>query len=141
MDNPFAFQVAAVLLFDKNNKLLIYLRDDKPDISFQNHWDLFGGIMEECETPEQTLVREVQEEIGITLTEFHFFKTYDCLTAESQPNRKFVYTAQINVLPEDLTLLDVGQKIISIDLADRKDYRFANILAEVVDDFAKRGKL
>ena len=33
--------VAQALLFDRNQKLLIYLRDDKPDIPFPNHWDFF----------------------------------------------------------------------------------------------------
>ena len=53
-------QIATALLFDRDNKLLIYLRDDKPEISFPNHWDLFGGHVEEVETPEQALVRELK---------------------------------------------------------------------------------
>ena len=53
-------QIAQVLLFDRHNRLLIYLRDDKPAIPFPNHWDFFGGHVEEGETPEQALVREVR---------------------------------------------------------------------------------
>lgn len=134
--NPFHFEVASCLLFDKNGKLLIYLRDDKPGISFPNHWDLFGGIIEEGETPEQTLVREVKEEIGIELKNFHFYKTFDCLEKDINPNRKYIYYAQINYLPEELKLLDVGQKIVSINLSDRNNYPFANILFDIVEDFA-----
>jgi len=134
----FVFYVAACLLFDKNGKLLIYLRDNKHDISFPNTWDLFGGIMEAGETPEQTLVRELKEEIGIELKNFTFFKTYDCITGDIKPNRKYIYYAQIDVLPEELMLLDVGQKIISIDLSERRNYTWANILFKVVDDFANK---
>ena len=136
MQSPFQFEVAACLLFDKNGKLLIYLRDDKPGISFPNHWDLFGGIMEEGETPEQTLVRELKEEIGIELKEFHFYKTFDCIEGDIRPNRKYIYYAQINYLPEDLKLLDVGQRIVGIDLSERSNYPFANILFDIVEDFA-----
>ncbi len=50
-------QIAQVLLLDRHNRLLIYLRDDKPEIPFPNHWDFFGGHVEEGETPEQALVR------------------------------------------------------------------------------------
>ena len=69
MNSEFQFQVAACLLFDKNGKLLIYMRDDKPQISFPNHWYLFVVIMEEGETPEQTLVRKIEEELGIEFFE------------------------------------------------------------------------
>ena len=136
MQSPFQFEVAACLLFDKNGKLLIYLRDDKPGISFPAHWDLFGGIMEEGETPEQTLVREVKEEIGIELKDFHFYKAFNCREGDIRPNRKYIYYAQINYLPEELKLLDVGQRIVSIDLKDRNNYPFANILFDIVEDFA-----
>ncbi|MES2621243.1 MAG: NUDIX domain-containing protein [Bacteroidota bacterium] len=139
MQSPFQFEVAACLLFDKNGKLLIYLRDDKPGISFPNHWDLFGGIIEEGETPEQALVREVKEEIGIDLKEFKFFKTFDCVEGDIQPNRKYIYYVQINHLPEDLKLLDVGQRIVSIDLNEIGNYPFANILFDIVEDFANSG--
>jgi 8-oxo-dGTP diphosphatase len=137
MNPEFQFQVAACLLFDKNGKLLIYLRDDKPEISFPNHWDLFGGIMEEGETPEQTLVREIKEELGVTLTVYSFYKVFDCTEGDIKPNRKFIYYAQIDSLPEQLLLLDVGQRIESIHLSERHNYAWANILFSVVDDFAK----
>ena len=52
-------EAATVLLFDSEGKLLIYLRDDEPEIPFPNHWDLFGGHVEEGETPEMALVRQV----------------------------------------------------------------------------------
>jgi 8-oxo-dGTP diphosphatase len=98
------FYVATALLFDADGKLLIYLRDNKSTISFPNHWDLFGGMIEPGETPEQALVREVREELGITLANYSWFKEYNCPDAESEPNIKYVYYARLNLLPAQLTL-------------------------------------
>jgi 8-oxo-dGTP pyrophosphatase MutT (NUDIX family) len=46
-------QIAMVLLFDRYHRLLVYLRDDKPDIPFPDHWDFFGGHVEAGETPKR----------------------------------------------------------------------------------------
>lgn len=132
------FYVATCLLFDKNDKLLIYLRDDIPNIPFPNYWDLFGGIIEEGETPEEALVREIEEELGVKLKSFQKFKDYDCLTGDVKPNKKYVFYSKIDELPEDLTL-DVGQKLTSIDLEDRNSYNFANILGSIIEDFYQSG--
>ena len=72
-------QIAQVLLLDRHNRLLIYLRDNKPEIPFPNHWDFFGGHVEVGETPEQALVREVMEELGVNLPGWDFFRRYECL--------------------------------------------------------------
>ena len=50
-------QIAQVLLLDRHNRLLIYLRDNKPEIPFPNYWDFCGGHVEVGETPEHALVR------------------------------------------------------------------------------------
>ena len=132
------FCVSTALLFDRNGKLLIYLRDDKPTISFPSHWDLFGGIIEPGETPEQALVREVGEELGIILKTFTWFREYNCPTGESEPNIKYVFYAKIDSVPEELTLNE-GQRLTSIHLYERQAYRFANILGRIINDFADAG--
>ncbi len=47
--------------------LVAYRRDDKPGIPHPGLWDLPGGGREGDETPEQTVLREVEEEFGLTL--------------------------------------------------------------------------
>ena len=45
--------------------ILTYLRDDKPDLPWAAMWDLPGGGREGDETPEDCLLREVDEEFGL----------------------------------------------------------------------------
>jgi 8-oxo-dGTP pyrophosphatase MutT (NUDIX family) len=59
--------VAAVLVRD--GKLLLGLRSSARRLC-PNCWDMIGGHVEPSETSEETLCRELQEEIGVTPTVF-----------------------------------------------------------------------
>ena len=131
-------RIAQVLLFDRDRKLLIYLRDDKPDIPFPNHWDFFGGHVEEKETPEDALVREVKEELGIELPEWQFFSRYECTQGDVYPNVKYIYRANIDKRPAELVLSE-GQRLTSIAMAERFNFSFANILGRILEDFIQAG--
>jgi 8-oxo-dGTP diphosphatase len=131
-------QIAQVLLFDRDERLLIYLRDDKPDIPFPNHWDFFGGHLEEGETPEQALVREVKEELGVDLPQWEFFKSYECLSGDVYPNTKYIYRARIDKTAEELQLRE-GQRLASIAANERHRFKFANILGAILEDFIAAG--
>lgn len=48
-------------------RLLVYRRDDRPDIPFPNLWDLPGGGREGDETPAACVLRELEEEFGLVL--------------------------------------------------------------------------
>lgn len=132
-------RIATALLFDRNHQLLIYLRDDKPEISFPNHWDMFGGHVEVGETPEQALVRELKEELNIDIDTFSLYKTFDSLN-ETRPNTKFVFVVHIPEAANELTLYE-GQYLKGIDLSEQGDYKFANILRQILEDYANSSLL
>ncbi len=48
-------------------KLLVYLRDEKPEIPWPGQWDLPGGGREADESWQDCLIREVMEEFAIKL--------------------------------------------------------------------------
>jgi 8-oxo-dGTP diphosphatase len=54
----------ALAVLERQGRWLIQLRDDRATIVAPGRWGLFGGHMEPGETPEQSLRRELIEEIG-----------------------------------------------------------------------------
>lgn len=59
--------VAACALVDTDRRVLISQRP--PDKPMAGLWEFPGGKVEDGETPESTLVRELHEELGITTSE------------------------------------------------------------------------
>jgi 8-oxo-dGTP diphosphatase len=59
--------VGAKAAFFCEGAVLTCLRDEHPGLSWAGHWDLPGGGREGNEGPEDCLLRELQEEFGLTL--------------------------------------------------------------------------
>ncbi len=59
--------VAAVALIDPDNRILIAQRP--PGKPMAGLWEFPGGKVEAGERPEETLIREVREELGIAVKE------------------------------------------------------------------------
>ena len=129
-------EIAAIILENSNGEFLLALRDNKSWIPFPNHWDLIGGHVEEGETPEEALIREVKEELDIVLTEYTFWKKYECLTGDAYENIKYIYTGNINIPIEEVTLLE-GQRPQYFSRDEIPNVKFANIIGTVVMDYIK----
>jgi 8-oxo-dGTP pyrophosphatase MutT (NUDIX family) len=56
-----------ILLENMQGSIAFQLRDNRPDVSYPDHWGLFGGWLEGDETPEQGIQREMVEELGLPL--------------------------------------------------------------------------
>ena len=101
-------RVAKIALF-KNNKILLELRDDKPDILFPNHWTLVGGGIANGESAEDAVKREVSEELNYELNEAEFIST--CVSHDESPPAEInLFFGKINCEIEDLELKE-GQEI------------------------------
>ena len=101
----------------KDNKLLIIQSIDL------KHWQVPGGTVEPGETPEETLVREVDEEANIKISDIKYLGAQKTYAKGEDPVYQLRFAARIEkLLPRKL---DPAAKIIA-----RR--RFIN-----PDDFAK----
>ena len=67
-------KICALGILFRNGKILLGKRA-KHRRSYPNVWDMIGGHCENTETPKQTLIRELQEEIGVTPIQFKQIET------------------------------------------------------------------
>jgi len=63
----------SIIFINDKEQVLLFLRDDIPEIPFPNMWDVPGGHLEPGETPEKCIVREMREEMDLNLEDFKFF--------------------------------------------------------------------
>jgi len=95
----------SIIFLDDLDRILLLLRDDVPTIKYPNQWDLPGGGAEAGETPAETIVREMQEELGIGLADFELFERFEF------PDRtEFTFWKRENFDLERLVLSE-GQKL------------------------------
>lgn len=127
-------QIAAIILENDEGMLLLYMRDDKPTIPFPSHWDLIGGHVEEGETPEEALIREYREELGLELKDYKFFRKYVCLNGDVYPNEKYIYVGRINLPIEEITLYE-GDHPRYFSREEIPNVKFANIIKSIVMDY------
>jgi 8-oxo-dGTP diphosphatase len=62
-----AIPVVSAILANGKGKVLMQLRDDRPDLEYPAHWTLPGGYVEEDETPGEAIRRELREEMELDI--------------------------------------------------------------------------
>ena len=74
-------------ILEKNSKILLLLRKNSP--YFSGYYGLPGGKVELEESPIHAIIREMQEELGITITQSGLQFTH-CLTFKNEKGEKIV---------------------------------------------------
>jgi len=66
--------VAIIAFYDEQKRIL--LQDRYGIAKSGEEWSFFGGGIENGETPEQALKREIKEELNYDIVNYKFFKKY-----------------------------------------------------------------
>ncbi|HIK08842.1 MAG TPA: NUDIX domain-containing protein [Oscillatoriaceae cyanobacterium M33_DOE_052] len=74
MENQPVEVAIAILLYQ--DKILLQLRDNIPTIVHPGYWGMFGGHLEPNENPDETILRELGEEIGYVPPKMTIFRTF-----------------------------------------------------------------
>ncbi|KIP77788.1 MULTISPECIES: 8-oxo-dGTP diphosphatase MutT [Vibrio harveyi group] len=126
--------VAAIIFNEDRSQIFITKRpDDKHKGGF---WEFPGGKVEQNETVEQAMIRELEEEIGITVTEQALFEHLEYDYPDKSLKFDFMTVSQFNNQPYGRE----GQEGRWVDIIALPNYAFpeANvpILERVVKEFS-----
>ncbi|MDQ2906678.1 MAG: NUDIX hydrolase [Chloroflexota bacterium] len=98
-------QSTNIILMNDKNQVLLQLRDDTPTIAYPAMWSLPGGHLEEGEAPEQCIIREMKEELGVELETAPLF-----VAAQRSYGFEYTFWSKATFHVEDIALTE-GQAI------------------------------
>lgn len=145
------------LILEKDEKILLYLRDNNPDIFFPNHWCIFTGGVDKDDwrgdfgdTLDSAVRREIEEELSVrrdgSVVPFipespKFFRKYKSTFSHNgqvYENIQFVYRAGLHVPVSNLRLNNEGQDLILAERSDIRRLRVAPNYRDTIEDFFKQ---
>ncbi|WP_165312213.1 8-oxo-dGTP diphosphatase MutT [Vibrio ziniensis] len=126
--------VAGIIFNEDKSQIFITKRPD--NLHKGGFWEFPGGKVEEGESVSQAMARELEEEIGIEVTEQHLFEHLEYDYPEKSLKFDFIVISHFNNEPYGKE----GQDGLWVDIAALANYQFpeANvpILERVIKEFS-----
>ena len=115
--------------------VVLHLRDDKPWIPHPGCWSLFGGAVEQGESPEQAVVRELEEELGLTGVDVR--PLWRVVDKGGDGRVLTIFEARTLLTPDQMTLNE-GEGLEAFDLDEALGQKLApfcrRVLARLATD-------
>lgn len=137
-------KVVVAFLHNNFHSYLLQLRDFKSSIIYPGHWGAFGGAVEDGESPEFAMCRELREEIGYSPEKFNFYREDYKIQGRIKLNI-YIFFASMNVSLAQISLMegmDMGlftkEEILTKSLFSSKlgkAFPMVPLLSELFDDF------
>jgi len=122
-------QGCSILFVNEQRQILLFLRDDLPNIPYPNTWDVPGGHVEEGETAAQCIVREMKEEMSLELEGFELF-----LVKEFSDRIEYTFWKAADLNIDEISLQE-GQCLRWFSEQEAKATALAYGFNEIVADF------
>ncbi len=126
-------QNTAILFYNQNGEVLLQLRDNNPEISWPNHWGCLGGAVEEGESVEDCLKREIQEEIEYNLVEYESLGVLGL----SEDRGYHMFIGRLDKEVSEITLHE-GQEIRFFDPKQALELPLTNGARELVQRYIEK---
>ena len=97
---------AGVIFVTDDNRIL--LEDRRRINKHGEQWSFFGGSMEEGETHEQAMKREIEEEMGFNVENYKYFNKYTFIPS-NKPDLELTYHMYVAKAP-DIKSLNIHKK-------------------------------
>ena len=119
----------SIIFVNDKSEILLLLRDNLPEIPYPNMWDIPGGHVEDGETPEGCIIREMKEELNVNLGEFDLFSM-----TEFKDRIEYTFWKKVTFDINQLKLHE-GQKLkwFTEEEANNKDLAFG--FNQIVESF------
>ncbi|MFO7888815.1 MAG: NUDIX domain-containing protein [bacterium] len=122
----------SIIFINDNHEVLLLLRDNKTSIPYPNMWDLPGGHVETGEKVEFCIIREMEEEMGITLKDFQ-----PVSIIEFKDRIEYTFWKRENL---DINTIDLqeGQCLKWFTREEAAETKLAYGFNEIIEDFFSR---
>jgi 8-oxo-dGTP diphosphatase len=112
--------------------IVLHLRDDKPWIPHPGCWSLFGGAVEPGEGPQETVARELLEELG--LRNFECRPLWRVVDHDGDGRLLTVFEARTSLRPDQMTLAE-GQAHRAFSLNNALNQNLAAFCRRVLNRY------
>lgn len=102
----------AVAIIYQDDKYLMQLRDNLPTIAYPGVWGLFGGHLDPGEKPQDTISRELIEEINYPAEKLTPFRSYG-----DSKYMRYVFSCPLTIPLDNLELRE-GEDLELLTLAE-----------------------
>lgn len=123
---------SSIIFFNDKRQVLLFLRDNIPDLPYPNMWDVPGGHVERNESPEKCIVREMKEEMNLNLDRFELFSEieFDDLT-------EYTFWARADFEIDEIEFTE-GQKLKWFTKDEVKQTQLAYGFNEIIEQFYRQ---
>jgi len=130
-------QVVVLALIRHNNTYLFTLRNDG-ESKLNGKWQIPGGGLEFGETPEQTLHREVKEELGTEIKIIHSQPFIDSEVRGNWHGIFLTYLCELKDSSSDITINEEASEYKWMSLEEMNSFDFLPGCKEIIEMVAQR---
>jgi 8-oxo-dGTP diphosphatase len=120
---------SSIIFINDTGQILLFLRDNIPDLPYPNMWDVPGGHVEANESPEKCIIREMKEEMDLDIDEFDLFSTI-----EFDDRIEYTFWAKADFDIDKIELME-GQQLKWFTRDDAQQTPLAYGFNEIIEQF------